>query len=193
MVKKGIPYITFWVWSTENWKRGQKFAQMLFEILRKGLKRNTDKYVRDGIKLNTIGNLTKLPQNLVEQIKETKSKSKNNNKIVVTIALNYGGRDEIIRAIKKLAKDLDKKNKLTIDQLDQLTIDQFSTYLDTADLPDPDLIIRTGGEQRLSGFMLWQTNYAEFYFSQTFFPGLTIKELEQILIDFDRRQRRFGQ
>lgn len=192
-LKLNISYITFWVWSTENWKRGEKFANMLFNILRLGLKRNISQYIKDGIKLNTIGDLTKLPKNLVKEIEKVKQKSKNNKKLVVTIAINYGGRDEIIRTIKKLVQDYQEKGIFNSKEIDNLTVKQFSSYLDTADIPDPDLIIRTGGEQRLSGFLLWQAEYAEFCFTQTLFPDFDVKEFNKALKEYARRQRRFGQ
>jgi len=184
-LKLNIPYVTFWVWSTENWQRGQKFSQMLFNILRLGLQKNITKFIKDGVKLNTIGNLTKLPKNLVKEINKIKKQSQNNNKLVVTIALNYGGRDEIVRAVKRLFK---QKN-----QVSKLTEKDFALCLDTAGLPDPDLIIRTGGDQRLSGFMVWQAQYSELYFTKVLFPDFDIKEFDKALKDYQQRPRRFGQ
>lgn len=183
-LKLNIPYLTFWAWSTENWKRGQQFSTMFFNLLRQGLQKNMDKYIKDGVKLNTIGDLSKIPNDLTKSINGWVSKSKNNKKLTVTIALNYGGRDEIIRAIKKIAKNHNK--------LKSLTAQQFNRFLDTADLPDPDLIIRTGGAQRLSGFLLWQSEYAEFYFTKTYFPDFTPKKLDLALKEFSKRQRNFG-
>lgn len=195
----GIPYLTFWVWSTENWKRGKRFAHAIFKILRLGLKKNMDKYISDGIRLNTIGDLSKIPQDLRQEIEKWKEKSKNNKKLVVTIALNYGGRDEIIRAINKLLKKpgfpaicTPHKCGGKINRVFKLTEKEFEKYLDTAGMPDPDLIIRTGGEQRLSGFMLWQAEYAEFYFTKTYFPDFTPQRLDKALKDYSQRQRRFG-
>lgn len=179
-----IPYITFWAFSTENWKRGRAFSRALFNLLRQGLKRSIKKYDKSGMRLNTIGDLSKLPGDLVKVIEEWKEKSKKNKKITVTMALNYGGRDEIVRAIKKLVKD---KKKVT-----DLTIDKFSQYLDTASLPDPDLIIRTGGSQRLSGFMPWQSEYSEFYFTNLLMPDFTVKEFDKAIKEFGQRKRRFG-
>jgi undecaprenyl diphosphate synthase len=134
------------------------------------------------MRLNTIGDLSKLPKDLVKTIEDWKQKSKKNKNITVTIALNYGGRDEIIRAINKA---INKK-------LDNLTIREFANLLDTSSLPDPDLIIRTGGANRLSGFLLWQSEYAELYFTNTLMPDFTVKEFNKALKEFSRRQRRFG-
>lgn len=142
------------------------------------------KYIDDGIKINTIGELSKLPKDLQEAIGDWKEKTQYNKKLILTLALNYGGRDEIIRAIKRLAQD----NK----QFNNLTMEQFEQYLDTAGLPDPDLIIRTGKRKRLSGFLPWQSEYTEFYFTDILFPDFTMKEFEKALKDFTSRDRRFG-
>lgn len=179
----GIPYITFWVWSTENWQRGRVFANLLFNILKNSMQKSLAKYIRDGIKINTIGDLTQLPKNLIKELERCKQETAKNNKIVATIAINYGGRDEIIRAINRFNKETDNK---------KLTEKKLTKYLDTANLPDPDLIIRTGGSQRLSGFMLWQSQYSELYFTKTFFPDFKKNDLLQALKDFEKRQRRFG-
>jgi len=177
-----IPYITFWAFSTENWKRGKKFASTLFKLLEKTLQKNTDKWNKDGIRLNTIGDLSKLPQNLVKTINQRTKESVKNKKITVTLALNYGGRDEIIRAVNKIIKQ----------QCNSVTMKQFDSYLDTHDLPDPDLIIRTGGAKRLSGFMTWQSEYSEFYFTDILMPDFTIKEFNKALQEYSQRQRRYG-
>jgi len=192
-----IPYITFWAFSTENWKRGEKFSQALFNLLRQGLKRNIKKYDRAGMRLNTIGDLSKLPQDLVRVIKDWEEKSQKNQKITVTIALNYGGRDEIVRAISKLTQTLKpacRRGRLSNSQtLKKISEKKFSSYLDTANLPDPDLIIRTGGARRLSGFLPWQAVYAELYFTDVFMPDFTVKEFNKALEEFSNRQRRYGE
>lgn len=190
-----IPYITFWVWSTENWKRGIKFANLLFNILRINLKNKAQKYIDAGVKLNIIGDLTKLPKDLQKLLEDVKQNSKNNKKLTATIAINYGGQDEIVRAIKKLYQSNNNpwppagRQQSTINNL---TTQQFSKYLDTVDIPDPDLIIRTGGAQRLSGFLLWQSQYAELYFISTLFPDFDEAALQRALEDFVARKRNFG-
>ncbi|PIS09231.1 di-trans,poly-cis-decaprenylcistransferase [Candidatus Beckwithbacteria bacterium CG10_big_fil_rev_8_21_14_0_10_34_10] len=181
-LKLNIPYLTFWAFSTENWKRGEKFAQAIFMILRKGLKKSIEGYKKAGMRLKIIGDLDKLPSDLVSQIKTWVDESKENDKITVTFALNYGGRDEIIRGINKLLKE--KKEKVSQDELEK--------YLDTFGLPDPDLIIRTGGDKRLSGFLLWQSEYSEIYFTKTLMPDFNPEKLDQALKNFQKRQRRFG-
>jgi undecaprenyl diphosphate synthase len=182
----GIPYITFWAFSTENWKRGKRFAGALFSLLRQGLNRSIEKYNQAGMRLKTIGDLSKLPKDLVKVIEEWKEKSKKNKKITVTMALNYGGRDEIVRAIERVLKSKIKNQK------SKITEKEFEKYLDTAGMPDPELIIRTGGSQRLSGFMLWQAEYSELYFTDVFMPDFTVAEFNRALRDFFQRQRRFG-
>ena len=181
-----IPYITFWTFSTENWKRGKSFASALFGLLRHGLQKSIDQYDQAGMRLNTIGDLSKLPKDLVKSIEQWKKKSEKNKKIMVTIALNYGGRDEIVRAVNKFLKD----PVLCKDRV--FTEKEFENYLDTVGMPDPDLIIRTGGSQRLSGFMLWQSEYAEFYFTDLLMPEFTVEEFNKALEEFSSRQRRFG-
>ncbi|HUV46605.1 MAG TPA: polyprenyl diphosphate synthase [Candidatus Bathyarchaeia archaeon] len=192
-----IPYVTFWAFSTENWKRGKRFASALFSLLRQGLRRSMERYKKAGVRLNTIGDLSKLPKDLVKDIKHWQDESKNNKKITVTMALNYGGRDEIIRAINKLIKS--KSGKHLRGEVapaahlgGEIVEKDLEQYLDTHSIPDPDLIIRTGGSQRMSGFMLWQAEYAEFYFTDVLMPDFTVKKLDRALKEFSRRQRRFG-
>ena len=178
--KKGIKYLTFWTFSTENWKRGSLFSSALFKLLERSIENKASEYDKKGYRFNVIGDMTKLPDKLVTMLKLWQEKTKNNPRITVTIAINYGGRDEIIRGIKKIKNinDLDKSN--------------FKEFLDTYDLPDPDLIIRTGGEKRLSGFLLWQSEYAELYFADTLMPDFNIKEFDKALDWFSKRERRFG-
>lgn len=187
-LKKKIPYVTFWAFSTENWNRGEQFAKLLFGVLKKTLTKNVDKYYQAGIRINTIGDLSRLPTDLVEKIQQLEETSKDLRNLTVTIALNYGGRDEIIRGIKTMVVE----NKITPENIDTVTPELFTQSLDTHNLPDVDLIVRTGGEQRMSGFMPWQSVYAEYAFTQTLFPDLTIEEVEELLSGFDNRDRRFG-
>jgi len=181
-----IPYITFWAFSTENWKRGKKFASALFQILRRGLKKSMEKYEKAGMRLNTIGDVSKLPKDLVKDLVCWQEKSKNNKKITVTMALNYGGRDEIVRAVQRLSSKVQRFKG------SKVTEEEFEKCLDTAGMPDPDLIIRTGGAKRLSGFMLWQLEYSELYFTDVLMPDFTVKEFGKALREYAKRQRRFG-
>ena len=187
-LKQNIPYVTFWAFSTENWKRGNVFVNSLFNLLEKVVTKDIDKYNQAGVRLNVIGDLTKIHSNLAQVISKRVEQSKHNTKLTVTIALNYGGRDEIVRSIKRMIE----VGHYTLERITQLTEGDFAQYLDTSDLPDPDLIIRTGGEQRLSGFLPWQSQYAELYFTKTLMPDFTIKEFEKALVDFNQRTRRFG-
>ncbi len=174
-IKLNIPYITFWFFSTENWRRGNLWIKNFFNLFRQLLPKATDSYLKKGVKFNHIGDLSKLPQDIQKSFNDWQQKSANNTKITATIAFNYGGRDEIIRAIKKIGSKNPKK-------LETLTKKGFEKYLDTHDLPDPDLLIRTGKNNlRLSGFMLWQLAYTQLYFSNILFPDLTPKKLDQAI------------
>ena len=181
-IKLKIPYLTFWFFSTENWSRGKKWIKQFFNLFRDLIPQNTDNYVKKGAKLNFIGNLSKLPQDIQQHLTNWKQKSKHNRKIIVTLALNYGGRDEIIRAINQLPKTK------------PITPTIFSQHLDTKDLPDPDLLIRTGeNNTRLSGFMLWQLAYTQLYFTNTLFPDLTPKKLDQAISWWQSQTQNLGQ
>jgi len=178
LAKYNVKYFTFWALSTENLVgRSKDEVDNLFNLIRFFLRNKVKEFEKKEIKFKTIGDLTQLPKDLQEEIIKVTHDTINNKKMTVIFGLNYGGRDEIIRAIKK-GKNLTKEN--------------FGNYLDTAGIPDPDLIIRTGGEKRLSGFMLWQSEYSELYFSDLYFPDFTAKELEKSIINYSERQRRFG-
>jgi len=179
----GISYFTFWALSTENLKERTKTEiDNLFKLMRIFLSRRLAEFKKKGIKLKVIGDIKGLPNDLQKNIEKAINETKNNNKITLVLGINYGGKDEIIRAIKKIQ---DLRSKI----LDKETL---SSFLDTVGIPDPDLIIRTGGEQRLSGFMLWQSEYSELYFSDKYFPDFTSQELERALKNYFLRQRRFG-
>lgn len=182
--KLGIPYLTFWAFSTENWKRDEEEINALFSIFRKGLSQLAIKLVKNGARIRLLGDVNKFPSDIVDKVNALVNKSQSNNKITVTFALNYGGRDEILRAVKKIIQDNVKPA-----QLDEA---MFSSYLDTKGIPDPDLIIRTGGEQRLSGYLPWQSVYAELLFVSTLFPDFNISAYQQALDEYTKRDRRFG-
>lgn len=184
-LEKKIPYFTFWALSTENLKnRSQKEIDHLFSLFRFFLDKKKDELNKKNIKVKVIGNIADLPRDLQEKINHIQKMTENNKAMTIVFAINYGGRDEIIRAIKKI-----KNKKLKMENLDK---DSFSLLLDTAGIPDPDLIIRTGGEKRLSGFMLWQSEYSELYFSKVFFPDFSPEEIQKAIDDYYQRQRRFG-
>ncbi|HEX9008131.1 MAG TPA: polyprenyl diphosphate synthase [Patescibacteria group bacterium] len=180
----GIPYVTFWAFSTENWKRDEHELSKLFEVFRFALGSLALRFIKKGAKLRILGDINKFPKDIAQKTLEMMNKSSKNHKITVTFALNYGGRDEIIRAVKKIIND-----KIPAEKVNE---DLFSSYLDTAGIPDPDLIIRTGGEQRTSGYLPWQSVYAELYFTPTLFPDFTPEELQNALDNFASRDRRFG-
>ncbi|KKR48652.1 di-trans,poly-cis-decaprenylcistransferase [Candidatus Roizmanbacteria bacterium RIFCSPLOWO2_01_FULL_40_14] len=193
-IEKGIPYLTFWAFSTENWKRDQKEVEFLLNLFRNDLAKRVDSFHQKNVRLNVIGNLAMFPKDIQKRTQEWMERTKNNTKITVNVALSYGGRDEIIRAIKKITSyELSgEARSRSARRITNLTSEKFSKLLDTAGQPDVDLLIRTGGEQRLSGFLLWQLEYAELYFTETLWPDFTQEEFEKALIEFQKRQRRFG-
>ena len=185
LIRLDIKYFTFWALSTENLVgRNKEELNNLFDLTRYFLKSKAGEFKKKKIQFRTIGDLTKLPVDLQKEILKITNETKDNKKMTVTFGLNYGGRDELIRAFDKIRNPKSEIRKLTKYN--------FSEYLDTAGVPDPDLIIRTGGEKRLSGFMLWQSEYSELYFSDLYFPDFTAKELEKAINNYSERQRRFG-
>jgi len=185
LIRFNIKYFTFWTLSTENLVgRSKEELNNLFELTRYFLKNKTGEFNKKGVRFLAIGDLSKLPEDLQKEIAKVVEVTKNNNKMTFMIGLNYGGRDEIIRAIDKI-----RNSKFEIRNLIK---DNFGNYLDTAGIPDPDLIIRTGGEKRLSGFMLWQSEYSELYFSDLLFPNFSDSELGVAINDYSQRLRRFG-
>lgn len=179
-IKKGIPHLTLWAFSTENWNRDPKEVELVMDLFREMLEKSIDQLHQKGIKVTTIGDLSRFAQDIREKIAEGVAKTQRNQNLTLTFALNYGGRDELVRAISKL-KDQPEITQKMVDQ-----------NLDTSHLPDPDLIIRPGGEKRLSGFLLWQSEYSELYFSDVLMPDFGVKELDKVLSDYQDRQRRFG-
>lgn len=180
----GIPFVTFWAFSTENWKRDEDELKGLFDVFRYALGSMALRFIKRGAKLRILGDVSRFPKDIAQKTLEMMSESSKNHKITVTFALNYGGRDEIIRAVKKIVNE-----KIPVDQI---TEEVFSNHLDTAGIPDPDLIIRTGGDRRTSGYLPWQSVYSELYFTPVLFPDFTPEEFEKALQDFSGRDRRFG-
>jgi undecaprenyl diphosphate synthase len=183
-VELGIPFVTFWAFSTENWKRDETELKGLFDVFRLALGQLALRFIQRGARLRILGDVNRFPKDIAQKSLEMISKSANNHKITVTFALNYGGRDEILRAVKKIINE-----KLPAETIDETV---FSDHLDTAGIPDPDLIIRTGGEKRLSGYLPWQAVYAELFFTPTLFPDFTPDQLVLAIDDFTHRDRRFG-
>ena len=178
----GIKILSFFAFSTENWKRDKEEVDGIFKILKNYIKENEEEYLQKNLKLITMGDLSRLPMGLCEDIEALKEKTKNNSGMIVNIGLNYGGRDELVRAFNKLAAD-GKKN---------ISEEDIKKELYTADLPDPDLIVRTSGEQRLSNFMLYQSAYSELYFPKVLWPDFNKKHLLRAIKEFGKRNRRFG-
>jgi len=183
----GIKFLTLWAFSTENWQRDRREVQGLLSIFRDVLKSEIAEANQKGIRIKVIGDVSVFPQDIQEGIKKGMATTAQNKAMTVNFALNYGGRDEITRAVKKILRYQDTKI-LSVN----LTEEKFSEFLDTTDMPDPDLIIRTGGEMRFSGFMSWQSAYSELYFTQVLMPDFTPQEFDKAIIDFQQRQRRFG-
>lgn len=184
----GIKYLTVYAFSTENWKRPQDEVDALMKLLRDYLKNCIKRANKNNMKVRVIGDVTGLSQDLQEKIIELEEASKNNTGINFTIALNYGSRDEMVRAMKQMTADV-QAGRLT---QEEITEDIFQNYLDTKELPDPDLMIRTSGEERLSNFMLWQLAYTEFYFTDVLWPDFNKKELKKAIEYYNGRDRRFG-
>jgi len=183
--EKGIKILTFYVFSTENWNRSKKEVNYLMKLFIDNLTRkNIKKFNDKGIKFQTIGEKEKLPKLLQEKIKETEKATKNNKKSILNLAISYGGRAEIIQAIKNIIK-----KKIPINKINEEIINQ---NLWTAGLPCPDFIIRTGGEIRLSNFLIWQSAYSEFYFTKKYWPEFIEKDLDNALEEYGKRERRFG-
>lgn len=180
----GIKHLTLWAFSTENWERDKFELEALMKLFRYGLASKADRLIEMGAQIRVLGEFEKFPKDIAKACVEMMEKSAHNNKIVVTFALNYGGRDEITRAFNRF---LEKNPGAT--KIDEET---FASYLDTAGIPDPDLIIRPGGQLRLSGFLPWQSVYAELYFTPTLMPDFGVDQLDEALQDYQDRQRRFG-
>jgi len=184
----GVKYLTLYAISTENWKRPKDEVSTLMKLLVQYLRKEIDELDSKGVVINVLGDISKLPQECIDEINKASIRTKNNKGITMNVALNYGGRDEIIRAIKSIV-DEEKKGGLNIDDIDDEVINK---YLYTAGMPDPDIIIRPSGEQRLSNFLLWQCAYSEFWYSDINWPDFTGKDLRRAIYDFQNRDRRFG-
>ena len=178
----GIKAVSIFAFSTENWNRPKAEVDYLFKLFIKNAKQILNKKDFNGVRYNLMGDMSKLPDEMIDLATEIMNKTKQNNDFVINIGINYGGRDEIVRAVNKCIN----QGKKTI------TINDIQQNLDTCFLADPELIIRTGGEQRISNFMLFQMAYSEFYFTKTFWPDFDEAELKKALLDFQSRDRRFG-
>lgn len=183
-----VKHVTVYAFSTENWKRSQEEIQDLMELLKAYIDGYIKKNKTTNIKINTIGNLDAFDDELRQKLSHLEEISKNKTGVNLHIALNYGSRDELTRAFKKLALDVKDNNISAYD----ITEDLIATYLDTKDYNDPELVIRTSGEYRISNFLLWQSAYSEFYFTDKYWPDFTIRDLEDAVEIYMNRERRFG-
>ncbi len=184
----GIEALTLYAFSTENWNRPADEVAALMELLRDYLIKQVDRMEREGIRLNTIGCVEKLPSFVQEPMRVAKEHTKNNSAMVLTLALNYGSRAEILSATKRLLSDVSEGRLETED----ITEEVFGGYLDTTGLPECDLLIRTSGELRISNFLLWQLAYTELYFTETLWPDFCGDDLLHAIISFQQRRRRYG-
>ena len=181
-IKQNIPYLTLYAFSTENWKRPKEEVNFLFNLIRKHIKRNLKKINSLGIKINVIGRQKKLPKDIIKALKLIREKTKVNKKITINLALNYGSKEEILDACKKILRS--KNNKINEKN--------FENKLYTQNIPNPDILIRTGGTQRLSNFLLWQLAYSEIFFVDKMWPEFTSFDYTQIIKKFRITKRNFG-
>jgi len=181
-VKQNIPYLTLYTFSTENWKRPENEINFLFNLIRTSLKKNLNKIIRQGIKINILGKKKGLPKDIIRIIKLIESKTFSNNRIVLNLALNYGSKEEILNACNIISNK--KKKKISIEKLEE--------NLYTKNIPDPDLMIRTGGNKRLSNFLLWQLAYAEIFFINKLWPEFREIDYYKIINKFHKIKRNFG-
>src|SRR3989339_1057984 len=181
---KGVKIITVFGFSTENWNRAPEEVDYLMKLLEKYLGQGIDSFNKEGVKVKIIGQKEKLPESLKKVIEKVEDSTKNNNEFHLNLAVSYGGKWDILNAVKNILKE-----GIAPEKIDEGLIDD---YLSTAGLANPDLIIRAGGEMRLSNFVLWQAAYSELYFSQKLLPDFTEQDLDAAIDEFDRRQRRFG-
>ena len=186
--KLGVKNLTLYAFSTENWNRPKLEVDTLMKLLISSLKREEKSLMKNNIKLNAIGNLTTLPKSVSKELQEVIEKTKDNNRMTLTLALSYGSREEIIQVVKNISNKV-KNNIISESAIDESIINQ---HLYTHNLPDVDLVIRTSGEHRISNFLLWQIAYAEFYFTDVLWPDFTENNLYEAIISYQKRERRFG-
>ena len=186
--KMGIKYLTVYAFSTENWKRPKEEVDALMKLLRNYMKSCLKTAAKNDMVVRVIGDKSGLDDDIREKIDELEKASANNQGLNFQIAINYGSRDEIVRSVRKVMEDV-KAGKIEPDQMDEA---MFDSYLDTAGIPSPDLLIRTSGEQRLSNFLMWQLAYTEFYFTDVPWPAFTKADLEKAIEKYNSRDRRFG-
>jgi undecaprenyl diphosphate synthase len=184
LLTKQVKYVTLYGFSSENWSRPEEEVSGLFNLLEERIDQETAELHREGVKMRHLGRLNELPSGVQSAIERACKLTQNNTRMVLNIAWNYGGRIELLDTARKLVEE-----KIPAVEIDEI---QFSNHLYTAGMPDVDLVIRTGGELRISNFLLWQAAYAEYYFTKILWPDFTPKQVERALAAYERRQRRFG-
>lgn len=184
----GVKYLTVYAFSTENWKRNKREVDALMKLLRTYMKTRLKRAMETNMRVRVIGDLSMLSQDIQDSIYNIEEKTRENSGLNFIIAINYGSRDEIVRAVRKISQDAVDGNI----EPEAITEDAFAQYLDTAEIPDPDLMIRTSGEIRLSNYLLWQLAYTEFYFTDVLWPDFDVNELKKAIEFYNRRERRFG-
>jgi undecaprenyl diphosphate synthase len=184
----GIKHLTLYAFSTENWKRPKLEVTALMELLVSTINKETKTLMENNVKLNAIGDLASLPKRCFAELQEAIEKTKDNTRLILTLALSYSSRWEILNATQKIAKDV-SNGKLNQEDIDEQL---FETYLSTKGLPDPELMIRTSGEHRISNYLLWQLAYAELYFTPKLWPDFRREDLFEAVYDYQQRERRFG-
>jgi undecaprenyl diphosphate synthase len=187
-INLGVKYLTLYTFSTENWKRPQQEISTLMRLMVKSLKNETDELNKNNVRITTIGDSKSLPNVVLQELAQAKEKTKNNRALVLNLALSYSGRWEIIEATKKIAKSC-VEGKIEVENIDENLISQ---HLSTVGIPDPDLMIRSGGEHRISNFLIWQIAYSELYVSNVLWPDFNCKNLVEAIEDYQHRERRFG-
>ena len=181
---KGVKFLTLYAFSTENWNRPANEVEGILDILYDALRRQTQSLHENNVRIVHIGKVDRLSAQLTEAVTHAQTLTKDNTGITLNVAFDYGGRDEILEAVRRMIRD-----GVPVEEVDE---DRFNSYLFTAHSPDPDLIIRTGGEMRISNFLLWQSAYSEYYHTSTLWPDLDSAELERVLEAYGNRERRFG-
>ena len=183
-----IEHLTLYAFSTENWNRPQQEVSTLMDLLIKALRRELNKMVKNNIQLKSIGDISKLPTEVEKELIDTINKTRDNDGMILTLALNYGARQELTQAMQQIASKV-KNNIISPENVDETIINK---HLYTQNLPSVDLLIRTSGEQRISNFLLWQIAYAELYFSEVLWPDFNEKHFEEAITSYQKRERRFG-
>jgi len=184
----GVKYLTLYAFSTENWNRPKVEVAALMQLLVATISKEVNSLNKNNVRLLTIGDLKSLPGNCERELEKAKERTKNNTGLNLVLALSYSSKSEIIGAVKKIATDV-LNNNLGVDSIDGSLLD---SYLDTATIPDPELLVRTSGEYRLSNFLLWQIAYSELYFTNKFWPDFGKEDLFEAIVDYQKRERRFG-